>query len=215
MLTIDTRQFPFHNMGSGIQSLASGEEGSFSLAEGSPSPPQQVKLWSADAPPSAEAERECSTKVQFIKVPHCFLRKWALHSLGSPSTGYRFSHSKDSFHPSQSPQVSSFLRRSRGSDGAHLKPSSQASFARTLFYSTSSSALTPTWSWLSTSTSACPSATYAPTAGPHRAFRSLALPASGCSPSFLPSSSTGSSLGCVPPWAIPCSPMLLYLLLSA
>lgn len=190
-----------------------GEEGSFSLAEGSPSPPQQVKPWLADAPPSAQAERECSTKEQFIKVPHCFLRKWALHSLGSPSSGYRLPHSKDSFLSSQSPQVSSFLK-SRGSDGAYLKPFSETSFPRALFYSTSSSALTPTWSWLSMSTPACLSATYTPTAGPLRGFCSLVLPVSGYSPS-LPSSSTGSSLGYVPPWAIPCSPMLLYLFLSA
>lgn len=135
------------------------------MAEGSPSPPQQVKPWLADAPPSAQAERECSTKEQFIKVPHCFLRKWALHSLGSPSSGYRLPHSKDSFLSSQSPQVSSFLK-SRGSDGAYLKPFSETSFPRALFYSTSSSALTPTWSWLSMSTPACLSATYTPTAGP-------------------------------------------------
>lgn len=59
--------FLFVKRGSGMQALASGEEGSFSLAEGNPSPPQQVKLWLADAPPSAQVGRECSTKEQFIK----------------------------------------------------------------------------------------------------------------------------------------------------
>ncbi|KAK7814450.1 hypothetical protein U0070_008818 [Myodes glareolus] len=49
MLTIDTRQFPFHNMGSEVQSLVLGEEGSFSLAEGSPSPPQQHNCLAAPA----------------------------------------------------------------------------------------------------------------------------------------------------------------------
>lgn len=129
----------------------------------------------------------------------------ALHSLGSPSRGYRLSHSKNSSLSSQSPQVSSFLR-SRGSDRTHLKLFSETSFPRALFYSTSSSALTPTWSWLSTSTPACLSATYTPTAGPLRVFRSLVLPASGRSPSSLPSSSTGSSLGYVPHGLYPVPP---------
>lgn len=67
MQTNDTGQFPFHNMGSGIQTLASGEEGGFSLAEGNPSPPQQVKLCLADHLPLLGLEENILPKSSLLK----------------------------------------------------------------------------------------------------------------------------------------------------